>query len=418
MQKQSKTLELTNEVILTNLNCTEIKQLNDSRTNIVFRYDKSRSKGTFSLVKWIEGRNRWVKLGRYPDISTTIARKAALIAEEQLTLSSLQGKIADVTPSSIKKIADVLHWYLVRVQQDKSMAVHSRKGVYSVINAHLLPRVGYIKVKELTRSKLDEQLMWPLQQTLKPSTLRQVFQILKRAVKRADGAGIIINDPMALFAFKEFVIRKINVKPARLTAVDLPRIFDDIQKAPANVQIMMLTMLMFGTRVGETSLARWNDFDQRAHFWRIPADHTKTKQPHRLPMTDLAQQVLNCHRQQLKGPTKRSQYLFAKRHDPKVPITPQYASQQVSKYARGGWSAHDLRKLARTLWLELGIDYVIGEFLLNHQLRAVDQAYIQTFADKKCMEALICWHRYLFEHGLSEFLSLRPSKDRTVPHTM
>jgi len=416
MPKQNKTITISNEVIHHYQAQTSITQLTDSHSGLVFRYWRDRRHGSFYCVIWLLGKRQWKKLGSFPKLSTTTAKKALRIAEQHLSLAAQQGKVAEVAVAPMKQVADVLDWYLVRVEQDKQLSVHSQKGIKSVINAHLLPLLGRVVITELHRQVLDEQLMWPLQQKLKPSTLRQIFQVLKRAFKRGVGAGILLDDPMANFVFKEFVSKKITAKIGRLSVVDLPHLYVLLEDAPTNVQTMILMMLLFGTRVGETRLACWRDFDRRANTWRIRAQETKTKRSLRLPLTDVAWQVLNLHRQRLVGPARRSDYLFAKSSDSKLSVSAPYASQQVSSLAQQEWSSHDLRKLARTSWLELGVDYIIGEFLLNHQLRAVDQAYIQTFADVKCAEALTTWHHYLMEHGLGAFLSRRPSADRVQLH--
>ena len=404
---QSKTIALSNEQIIKYQLDTDITQLNDTQTALVFRYFKKRSKGAFYFTIWLEGKIRWKKLGPFPNISTTTAKKAMIIAEQQLRLSALQGKVSSVPFSNLKSVGDVLYWYLERVQQDQELTAQTKKRVSSAINAHLLPCLGQLPIKDLNRQSVDEYLMWPLQQGLKHSSIRQIFQVLKQAFKRAKGTGVLNVNPISSCNCSQFISGKVVAKPARLTAIDLPRIFAELEQAPVPLQTLILMMLLFGSRIGETRLTKWSDLDKRANFWRLRAENTKTKRAHRLPLTDIAWQILNRHRRCLVGPAKRSAYLFTKRRDIKLPISAQYASQRVSSLANKDWSAHDLRKLARTQWLELGIDYVIGEFLMNHQLRALDQAYIQTFADVKCIEALTTWHRYLFDHGLGAFLSQR-----------
>jgi len=408
---QSEKVMLSNELINEYQLEAHITQLRDIKSPLIFRYFKEREKGAFYFVIWLHGKAHWKKLGLFPNISTTTAKKAMAIAEKQLRLSALHGNVSSVPFSSLKFVGDVLYWYQERVQQDQELTLGTKNRIISAINAHLLPCIGQLTIKEINRSTLDEYLMWPLQKKLKNSSIRQIFQVLKQAFKRAEGTGVIINNPISYCKFTQFISGKVVIKPARLTAIDLPKIFADIEKAPPSMQTLVLMMLLFGSRIGETRLTKWCDLDKRANFWRIRAENTKTKQAHRLPLTSVAWQVLNRHRQSVEGPAKRSPYLFPKRTNIKYPIDAQYASQRVSMLGNKDWSAHDLRKFARTSWQELGVDYVIGEFLINHQLRSLDQAYIQTFSDAKCMEALTTWHHYLFEHGLGAFLSQRQSED-------
>ncbi|MOA39003.1 hypothetical protein D3C78_1607480 [compost metagenome] len=52
------------------------------------------------------------------------------------------------------------------------------------------------------------------------------------------------------------------------------------------------------------------------------------------------------------------------------------------------------------MWADLGVDYLIGELLLNHALDNLDATYIHTQATALKRDALERWHTYLAERGL------------------
>lgn len=79
----------------------------------------------------------------------------------------------------------------------------------------------------------------------------------------------------------------------------------------------------------------------------------------------------------------------------KHPIHSSKASEWVREISDRQWSAHDLRKRARSIWAELGIDYIIGESLLNHSRDKLDQAYIHTHMELQKKEALEMYHNWL-----------------------
>ncbi|MDT4871946.1 hypothetical protein FQZ97_1071070 [compost metagenome] len=88
------------------------------------------------------------------------------------------------------------------------------------------------------------------------------------------------------------------------------------------------------------------------------------------------------------------------------------------RLGQGDWTSHDLRKLARTCWTELGVDHLIGEMLLNHAIRGVAAAYIHTQAQEKKREALERWHAHLDSHGFGLIRAAtdsRPHETRTTP---
>lgn len=69
--------------------------------------------------------------------------------------------------------------------------------------------------------------------------------------------------------------------------------------------------------------------------------------------------------------------------------------------AKGEWSSHDLRKVARTAWTDLGVDYMVGELLLNHAMKDLDATYIHTTAEGLKRQALEAWHKHLDGQGFA-----------------
>ncbi len=67
----------------------------------------------------------------------------------------------------------------------------------------------------------------------------------------------------------------------------------------------------------------------------------------------------------------------------------------MSSVSAGEWSAHDLRKLARSRWADQGVDYLVSELMLNHALSKLDKTYINTLVEGQIMEALTQYHEWL-----------------------
>lgn len=92
-------------------------------------------------------------------------------------------------------------------------------------------------------------------------------------------------------------------------------------------------------------------------------------------------------------------YLFPGIHGQPLGKTP--AQFAFAVLAGEEWTSHDLRKTARTAWADLGVDYLIGELLLNHALKALDVTYIHTTAEAQKRQALERWHAWLDERGFA-----------------
>ena len=83
------------------------------------------------------------------------------------------------------------------------------------------------------------------------------------------------------------------------------------------------------------------------------------------------------------------------------PKTTENVLEAIKELSGGEWTSHDLRKLARTVWAEIGIDYLVGEMLLNHSVGTLAKTYIRTTADQLRREALERWHAWLDARGFT-----------------
>lgn len=95
-------------------------------------------------------------------------------------------------------------------------------------------------------------------------------------------------------------------------------------------------------------------------------------------------------------------------------ISEKQASEMFAYLSDGEWTSHDLRKTARTAWADLGVDYLIGELLLNHALKALDVTYIHTTAEAQKRQALERWHAWLDERGFAALHNPTGTADATT----
>lgn len=192
----------------------------------------------------------------------------------------------------------------------------------------------------------------------------------------------------------------IKPKPARLRGDDLPTLLQDlterIERAPLE-SMLALMMLCHGTRLGETRQARWKNLNLTTRQWFIPAPDTKTKAEHTLPLTAQACALIERYRTMQQTAGYQGPLLFPGRSG--TPISATNASTLFAGLAKGSWSSHDLRKVARTAWADLGVDYMVGEMLLNHAMKDLDATYIHTTAEGMKRKALETWHDHLDHHG-------------------
>lgn len=378
---------------------SEITQLRDIQRPIYFRYRTNRERGSFYVITRAQGKERWHKLGNYPDLTVKAVISVFPTVMQQLMIDPKHGMLAITGWSTV---GELLEWYAQRVTRDANLSASRKCSTRSAVKRQLLPCLGALRLAELNHASLDDKLMWPLQSQYSVAYLRLVFGVLKVAFKQAANLGMIGKNPTAEMRFTDFIKTKIKPKEARLRPVDCQRLLEHWAMSyrrhrPAVALAVM--MLAHGTRISETSKAKWRNFDLAGKTWHIPAADTKTKSAHTLPLTSQVCAFLARYHASQKKKGYNGAYLFPGTQG--KPLSKSTAQQVFSALACEEWTSHDLRKTARTAWADLGVDYLIGELLLNHALKALDVTYIHTTAEAQKRQALERWHAWLDERGFA-----------------
>ncbi|MHC8348687.1 tyrosine-type recombinase/integrase [Pseudomonas sp. RT4P38] len=374
----------------------QIRQLRDPRhPSLRFRYSTvDRAKGSWHVV--VSG--AWGKAGNYPDINakTMLATLPAILARRSAEPKSVS------TTTSWRTVGDLLAWYVDRMTRDKGLSAKRKASAKSAIKCHLAPCLSAVPLLELDRPTLDRLLLWPMQERYALSFVRSVYGVLAVAHRQALRLSMIGASPMTALKFGDFVQTKIKAKPARLRGSDLewllPVLDERFEQTPAGCMLALM-MLCHGSRIGETRMARWKNINVSARQWFIPAPDTKTKSEHTLPLTDQVCALLRRYRALQQAAGYDGPHLFP--GSARASISATKASTLFAELGKGEWSSHDLRKVARTAWTDLGADYMVGELLLNHAMKDLDQAYIHTTAEALKRKALEAWHDWLDERGFT-----------------
>ncbi len=373
-----------------------VRQLRDTRhRELRFRYSSTdRSRGAWHVVF----RQRWGKAGDYPGINTKtmLATLPAILARRATDAN------AKSTTTSWTTVGDVLAWYRDRMNRDRGLSAKRKASAKSALDRHLVPRLGDLLLAEVSKQVVDQHLMWPMQERYALSFVRSVYGVLSAAFRQALRLDLLPANPMAALKFTDFVRTRIRPKPARLRGDDVPGLLallaERFEVEPAGCMLALM-MLCHGSRLGETRLARWRNVNLDARRWFIPAGDTKTKAEHTLPLTAQACALLRRYERLQAAQGYSGPLLFPGSQG--APVSPSKANTLFTVLARGEWSSHDLRKVARTAWTDLGVDYMVGELLLNHAMKDLDATYIHTTAEGLKRRALEIWHQQLDQQGFS-----------------
>ena len=152
---------------------------------------------------------------------------------------------------------------------------------------------------------------------------------------------------------------------------------------------------MFFVRPGELRNAEWPEFDLEAGIWSIPAEKMKMKQPHIVPLSSQAMEVLKS----LQPLTGRSRYVFPSNRTSLRPMSNNaiLAALRRMGYSKDEMTGHGFRAMARTILDEvLQVRPEFIEHQLAHAVRDPNgRAYNRTAHLEERKKMMQLWSDYL-----------------------
>lgn len=186
--------------------------------------------------------------------------------------------------------------------------------------------------------------------------------------------------------------------------------FGDVTGVGGNTaRLLELIVYTGGQRPYELLTARWEHINWIEKTLLVPADYSKNKREHLLPLTNSALQVLASIRE--KSPP--SPWVFAQREPAEHMLTSTLA-KAISRYRAANpefkyFIPRDLRRTCKTLMGELGISKELRDRLQNHALNDVSSKHYDRYSyleEKK--RALEAWEARLNQsHATANVISFR-----------
>lgn len=344
----------------------------------VFRSGKK----TWYFRWWAQGKKRAERLGHYPAMD----RRRALAAAERLKAGRVLGTdpaVAREAQKGAETFADLADEYLARHAVNKKSYADDLR----ILKHDLLPYLGKLKAAEITR--------------------RDVIKTLDLIYDR--GAKVQCNRTATLLntIFKVGVAREVvksnpcdgatkhpgGVEKARVRVLFEP----EIKAAWGACEGLYLgdaarLLLLTGARVSEVMDLEWRELDLIKGTWLLPAERSKNKKPHSVPLVGQALEILRR--------------LEAAEHRDPIRVFPGVTKGTIATLKRHlrkatgsfDWYLHDLRRTVATNLIEIGVREIVVSKLLNHSARGVTGVvYIQHPYDQEKRAALAAWGRRLDE---------------------
>ena len=157
-------------------------------------------------------------------------------------------------------------------------------------------------------------------------------------------------------------------------------------------KLCLRLLVLAGARSGEARGARWSEIDWDSGMWSIPSERMKAEQPHQVPLSDAAVQVLVKARALDDG----SGLVFPSPLKPGRPLS----DMSLTKLLRGCGLAeratiHGMRSSFRDWAAESSIPRDLAEAALAHTVGGVEGAYFRTKQVERRRPVMERWAAFL-----------------------
>ena len=353
---------------------------------------------TLHYTKPGDGKRARLTLGRYPELSLGKARERAKDARSEVIdgtdpIAEKKAKAASQT------VGDLVDNYVARHASTKrsgdEIARRLRKNVKDVI--------GDLKLSELHRRDIT-RCIDAVKDRGAGVEANRLFEDIRAMIRWAKGRGDI--DDNLVDGMRRPTETK--ERDRALTAEEIKVMWSKLATADmyeGSRNIIRLCLLT-AQRVGEVSGMCRAELNLAGRTWIIPAERSKNKREHVVPLSDAAIGVIRDQCAAVEKLAKRMgrsvpDYVFpgpGARAAVSGAAIAKAVKRQESKGLTLGvapWTPHDLRRTAATHMEEIGISPFIIGHVLNHvsmtKASITSRVYARYSYDKEKREALGLW---------------------------
>jgi integrase len=326
------------------------------------------------------GRRRTLALGVYPIMTLSAARTGRDEARRLLTQNIDPNAAKRARKRAAKVASEITFEAIARewiANQRHRLAARYCALLLARLEADVFPHIGSRPIAEIDAPELLDVLR-RVEKRGVIETARRLRQICGQVFRYAIASSRANHDPSA-------DLRGALKSPGRtrghkaMSLVELPHFFkaiDTYDGEPRTLLALRLIVLTFA-RTSELRAARWSEFENvegSDPMWRIPAERTKMKREHIVPLS--AQSVAVLRELRALPGSETTAFLFPS------PSREGYMSNNTMLYAlyrmgyHGRATVHGFRAMASTALNEMGFRPDVIERQLAHQEQnAVRAAY-------------------------------------------
>jgi integrase len=344
------------------------------------------------------GQQKTLSLGSYPEVSLAKAREKRTAAREALAdgldpTEVRKAKVREAKAKSEETFKAIADEWLARLEIEGRALKTLQKMRWLLHLAY--PLIGNRPIADLTAPELLEVLraVEVRGRYETANRLRSTFgTIFRYAIVTGRAQQDVAVDLRGALITPKPQHRAAILEPKALGG--LLRAVDDHDGQPA-VRIALKMLPHMFPRPGELRMAEWKEFDLEAAVWTIPAEKTKMRRPHKVPLTAQVLEMLA----DLKPITGSGKYLFPSIRSAERPITDNTLNAALRRlgFGKDEVTAHGFRATASTLLNEMGKWHpdAIERQLAHVESNDVRRAYARGAHWDERVKMMRHWSNYL-----------------------
>ncbi len=379
---------------------------------------------TFVFRYFVEGKTKFIRLGRFPELSLNDARGKqkemgelllqGIDPKEQLESQQKAQQLAKREEARKGSIKQLFEAYVSQMEKDgkrthKTVLASLEKEVYPVIPPAT-------KAKDVT----THDLMLVLSVMIKRDAKTQSNRVRSYLMAAFNYGLKHDNDPANFIDEAKFglVLNPVSAIPKQKDAErvgehylkmdeviglidDLNNEYERFKMGDAIRNLILLCLYTGGQRPYELAASRWEAIDWQQKTLLITPDISKNKRSHLIPLTDSALVALEKQRF-----NNDSEFIFPHRFNANKHIRLDSLTQGIARYREASphikpFTPRDLRRTCKTLMGEIGISKSLRDRLQNHALNDVSSKHYDRYEylpEKRI--ALESWEQKLnSQHG-------------------
>ncbi|HGM4779777.1 TPA: tyrosine-type recombinase/integrase [Serratia marcescens] len=351
------------------------------------------------------GKARRMTLGSYDEISLKEARD--MVQEAKRVLAEGKDPIT-VKSMTLEEIAgaptvkDCLSHWVASAQAQRLVKLQYWERAFA---RHVTPFVGSMIVDEMQISHWQ-----PVFKRMRDSGAETFAGIMLSKIKQVFSyclrTGKIRINPLAALRISD-VGKPVGTGKRYFSDAEIGLFWLTLESSRIYHQnkIFIKLLLLTGCRGVELRKAKKGEFDLKNRTWRVPAEHSKTRQPFVRGLSEDAVKLIDeamalfPHINQLFPPA-----IVQGDRPMSAGVLLNMAEQLRNEMGVHDWAMHDLRRTAKTKMSELGIEPHVSEKVLGHKLGGEMAVYDQHSYLKEQQNALDVWA----DHVASCVSSMRP----------